>query len=847
MTPSLTHIRRYITEFKFKPLFVEELGWEELRSAPLTVTVDGQVFTLRGVAEKRGLTLLQCDALPPYAVRRWIDHAVTKVHREHLIVFAAPDKSAQVWLWMRREPGKPAAGRERHYHRGETGERVAQTLAQISFSLDEEEELTLLSSVSRVKAAFDVDRVTKKFYDRFKKEHATFLQFIHGIPDDGFHRWYASVMLNRLMFIYFVQRKGFMDGDPHYLRARLAQAEQNNGNYYRDFLRVLFFQGFAVRESARSAAVNRLLGRVPYLDGGLFAVHPVEERYGDAIEIENAAFARLFDFFDDYNWHLDERPLRHDNEINPDVLGYIFEKYINQKQMGAYYTKEDITDYIGKNTILPYLLDAVRRDVPAAFDASADLGVMLGARRAEATPTIWRLLAEDPDRYIYPAMRHGVDLPLPETIAVGIGDVSRRTEWNRSAPAEYALPTEIWREVVARRQRYAEVRSKLTGGAVTRSDDLITLNLNIRQFVRDLLDACEDPALLRAFWRALRSLAVLDPTGGSGAFLFAALTILEDLYDACLERMEWFLAERGSAAPTDTRLHDFQTTLAEAARHPNRRYFILKSIIVHNLYAVDIMEEAVEICKLRLFLKLVAQIERADQIEPLPDIDFNIRAGNTLVGFVSCEDVRAALELEQTGAGAAQGRLIFGEEQRALDRIEQKAQEIDRAFASFRALQTQIDAPADAVGEAKAGLKAKLRTLEDELNRLLARVYGVEVEQDAEYRRWLASHKPFHWFVEFYGVLARGGFDVIVGNPPYVEYSKVKNEFAITGYSTIDGGNLYVFVLERAIRLLSVEGCLGMITPMSLVSTDRIATLRTLLLNEMDRVYLSNYSGDAHP
>ncbi|MFH0731237.1 MAG: hypothetical protein V2B19_33440 [Pseudomonadota bacterium] len=51
-------------------------------------------------------------------------------------------------------------------------------------------------------------------------------------------------------------------------------------------------------------------------------------------------------FFDQYRWHLDERPLRADNEINPDVVGYIFEKYINQKQMGAYYTKEDITEYI---------------------------------------------------------------------------------------------------------------------------------------------------------------------------------------------------------------------------------------------------------------------------------------------------------------------------------------------------------------------------------------------------------------------------------------------------------------------------------------------------------------------
>ena len=67
--------------------------------------------------------------------------------------------------------------------------------------------------------------------------------------------------------------------------------------------------------------------------------------------------SRLFAFFDHYHWHLDERPLRADNEINPDVLGYIFEKYINQKQMGAYYTKEDITEYIGKNTIIPFLFD----------------------------------------------------------------------------------------------------------------------------------------------------------------------------------------------------------------------------------------------------------------------------------------------------------------------------------------------------------------------------------------------------------------------------------------------------------------------------------------------------------
>ena len=74
-----------------------------------------------------------------------------------------------------------------------------------------------------------------------------------------------------------------------------------------------------------------------------------------------------FDYFDRYQWHLDERPLRKDNEINPDVLGYIFEKFINQKQMGAYYTKEDITEYISRNTIVPFLFDAAQYSIPSAF------------------------------------------------------------------------------------------------------------------------------------------------------------------------------------------------------------------------------------------------------------------------------------------------------------------------------------------------------------------------------------------------------------------------------------------------------------------------------------------------
>lgn len=59
-----------------------------------------------------------------------------------------------------------------------------------------------------------------------------FLKFITGIPDDELQRWYASVMINRIMFIYFVQRKGFMAGDAGYLATRLTETERSGGNYY---------------------------------------------------------------------------------------------------------------------------------------------------------------------------------------------------------------------------------------------------------------------------------------------------------------------------------------------------------------------------------------------------------------------------------------------------------------------------------------------------------------------------------------------------------------------------------------------------------------------------------------
>ena len=822
-------VRNYLENFDLRSLFIQELGWDH-GGMDTEVLVAGKTFALQAIAHKRGMVAYQYvadtdEAFPDHPTRQKIEKVVAKTVREHVIVYVPPDRHVHYWQWVKREPGQPDRSHQHIYHRDQSGEALIQKLEQIVFTLDEEDDLTIVHVSGRVRAAFDVEKVTKRFYERFKKEHDAFQGFIEGIRNLADREWYASLMLNRMMFIYFIQKRGFLDGDTDYLRNRLETVRQQQGSgkflsFYRLFLLRLFHEGLGQPEADRSPELASLLGKVPYLNGGLFDVHDLE-RDNPKIHIPDEAFQRIFDFFDAYQWHLDDRPLHNDNEINPDVLGYIFEKYINQKQMGAYYTKEDITGYISRNTVIPFLFDQARKECPIAFQPGGG---------------VWRLLSDDPDRYFHEAVRHGItydkeDLgekrALPPEISAGLSNVSKRSGWNEPASPAYALPTETWREHVARRRHYEEIRTKLATGEVTSINDLITYNLDIEKFAQDVITGSEGPELVRAFWKALTKVSILDPTCGSGAFLFAALNILEPMYIACLEAMRGFLDDlkRSERKHRPEKMSDFRKVLEHVAVHANERCFILKSIVVGNLYGVDIMEEAVEICKLRLFLKLVAQLDSYDQIEPLPDIDFNVRAGNTLVGFTSLEELKRAVEGDWV-------------KQLSLPDIEERAEIADRAFSKFREMQTERSMDADTFASAKLELRKRLDDLRAELDHYLASEYSVKIDDKKAYEEWRDSHQPFHWFVEFYGIMHKGGFDVIIGNPPWKEYSTVKKVYTVQGYETERCGNLYNLCTERAINLAMSGGQFSFIVQLPMISSSRMASLRNLLRKKTDQLHV---------
>lgn len=251
-------VRRLLEAFDLRTLFVEELGWDH-GGVATSVHVDGKTFRLEAIAQKRGFVAYRCvsagQSIPDYPTRQKIWRQAAKATHEHLIVFAPKDHGSHCWQWVKREQGRPRQ-RTASYHRGRSAEPLIERLERLRFTLEEEERLSIADVTSRAASAFDVEKVTKRFYDRFKAEHQAFLGFIKGIRDVANREWYASLMLNRMMFIYFIQKRGFLDDDPDYLRNRLAGVARRKGrgkfhSFYRLFLRRLFHEGLGQPEDAR--------------------------------------------------------------------------------------------------------------------------------------------------------------------------------------------------------------------------------------------------------------------------------------------------------------------------------------------------------------------------------------------------------------------------------------------------------------------------------------------------------------------------------------------------------------------------------------------------------------------
>ncbi|GAA0099169.1 Eco57I restriction-modification methylase domain-containing protein [Clostridium perfringens] len=401
----------------------------------------------------------------------------------------------------------------------------------------------------------------------------------------------------------------------------------------------------------------------------LFNIDDIEPN----VNLSNETFKKILKILNKYTWGISSQNGR--NNITPDVLGNVFEKYINQKDTGAYYTEKDTINYINEKTILYYILKELNKN----------LNIVLFLKNRE-------------------------------------------------------FNIESLEDIIKQNMNLIEVF------------EIIVKNMPLNK--------------LTHVQRIINELKIADITCGTGAFL---IEIVDLLY-----KLNFILNERMISLDNNIKKISKLKTLIK--------------IIENNIYGVDIMEDAIEIAKFRLYLKLITESALCkERIEK--KIKINLKVGNTLVGNIAGELNNKNIE-----------QITF----ETINRME----DID----SYCAI-----------------------TLERDL------LNNREIEQ-ISLLEYINNDKNFNWYEEFPEVLYNGGFSCIVGNPPYIEYKKINNYYKVDGYNTLKCGNTYAFVTERAINLLKNNGVLGFIVPISIISTPRMLPLRNFINNKCSDIFYSNFA-----
>ncbi|MFQ3598374.1 MAG: TaqI-like C-terminal specificity domain-containing protein [Chloroherpetonaceae bacterium] len=539
-------------------------------------------------------------------------------------------------------------------------------------------------------SAFDVEKVTERFFQDFETAFQTILAKKFVKPEKE-NRLLALTTLNRLMFLYFIQKKGWLNDNETYLQTKLAEAEKKKLVFYNDYLKRIYFEFLSVpihernkRSFAESAReIHSLIGRIPFLNGGLFD----KKDFDDHIKFSNDEFKAIFGFFNRYAFTVAENtPLDIEVAVDPEMLGKVFESLIGEerKQKGMFYTPSAVVSFMCKESLLQFL--------SARFPAEADA---------------------------------------------------------------------------------------------------------LRKFVRDL-----DASQLRKpedVLDALSAVKILDPACGSGAFLLGMLHELVSL------RYALFTAKRV----------DDKTV-----------YERKKSIIEENLYGVDIDPFAVQMAQFRLWLSLAVDFNHnlIDEIPALPNLDFKIRTGDSLVAEYEGVSfhynpnswtqrgkkeridsmIQKVAQLKHNYFAAStqkEKESLRNDINKTL--LELVKNELDQEIKNISIQETLI-------GETKKE-RATREAKEARLNTLRAALAKLNNQTD------LPENFPLLWQIDFADVIKHGGFDVVIGNPPYIRQETLGNAYKAqlkSAYPNVFTGtaDLLVNFFELAHQLLRPQGTLSFIT-----------------------------------
>jgi hypothetical protein len=550
---------------------------------------------------------------------------------------------------------------------------------------------------------------------------------------------FSVVFMNRIIFVRFLEEKGIV---PKNLLRRLLKKYKSSGtpgSFYETYLKPLFYEVFNKGKDSRASRVktNPLFNQIPYLNGGLFREVVKDEKN---FNIENEGIELVIEnLLEKYTFGLE-------SGINPDILGYIFEKTINfisgtgtnqQKMKGAYYTPDDVVEFIIENTLIPKIFNKMIEGLKKSGWSETDLK---GYNSIE-------------------------DILSPENMP-------------------------------------------------------------------------KNPIHIAKMIESIETIKVLDPACGSGHFLTAMLS----------------------------QILRVQESLLRTINEDVERYQLKREIISRNLFGVDIDENAVEIARLRLWLSIIEEVENPQHIDTLPNIDFNIIAGNSLIGWLdeklSIHPLINLLEDSYLQERLADLAEFYENEMSTIKELLGKMKLKDTIEAYKMLLKTySLES-----GERAVKIRHTIEKIREKLYEVINNSYLAflhekgsldKKEFDALGKR-LSDRNLFHWKIDFEDVFAEGGFDVVVGNPPYIEdrnydgidlkiievLKKTRKGRRIGKplfYNSQDCGNTHAYFTERSIKLLKRNGMFGFIVPISLVSTNRMDSIREFIHNNSSKVQYFNF------
>ena len=614
-----------------------------------------------------------------------------------------------------------------------------------------------LTIQARYDEAFDKEPLTRDFFKRFDKaleEIKSDLERFQKLPSAEAYSQ-AQLLLERLIFLYFLQNRGWLAQNPRFLPNELKDytAKPDAFTFYSEFLDKLFWT-----LASAPGSPGRLPG-IPFLNGGLFDDDEFRQstnrKANPPLQVRNRTFCTVFDtLLEAFNFTVTEdTPLNQEVAVDPEMLGKVFESIIlhaeaadpdavapdKRKATGSYYTPRIVVHFICREVLYQYLLSHLD-----------DFGVR---QLAAALSPASSLAGREPQR-------------PPE-----------------QAPAE-------------------ESGSKLphSKGWAPRLKTLLALDASdgIDDEKRDLLKQTLTPAQAAEVLERVKPLRCCDPAVGSGAF---PVGLMHELVN--LRRL----------------LETVANGYVDPVRKEGAEWLHgTKADIVQNcLFGVDIQQQAIEICRLRLWLSLVvdydlgldpftaerSQFSRAiERISQLPNLEMNFHRGDSLHDHISGVPVvilpdrasrhadefkaiaKLGARLHQAKTSEAKKKLrleILAKRLEVSQRIlQEEAKDID---TSDSALDTLFGLPDSAADKRKRNqhelerLADALKKVEGDradLEKLGRRVYQNSSEFYPKLRKLEGAdfNSPFNfaWALDFPNIFGSkgGGFDIIVGNPPFV-------------------------------------------------------------------------------